>query len=40
MCTAGFDSRIYSHRVTTLPVIVGIVLIVTNEILTGISRFG
>jgi hypothetical protein len=40
MCSTGLQSMNYSPRATFLPVIVGTVLIITINILTGISRFG
>jgi len=40
MCSPGSQLRIFSLRDTSLPVIVGIVLIINIGILTGVSRFG
>ncbi len=40
MCSSGSQLEALSFRDTSLPVIVGIVLIVNIGILTGTSRFG
>ncbi len=40
MCSPGLQNGILSLRDTSLPVIVGIVIIVNIGILTGDTRFG